>query len=378
MEKKTVLHQEHINLGAKMVPFAGYSMPIQYSSILKEHKATRENIGIFDVSHMGQVFVSGDDALEYLQKILPQDVSKFEQNRAYYCQLPNNEGGLIDDLIVYKLEEKYLIILNASRLYEDIEWLNLNSKEFNVIIDNVSENYSMIALQGPNAHRLLTSIGIVEQPKFFSITKTQILNSDVLLARTGYTGEDGFEIIIKNQYAVDFWQNIIKAGEKFDITPVGLGARDTLRLEAALCLYGAELNETTTPIESGLGWSIPKDKKENYNGKDIILAQKLGEKPLRKKLFAFEMQDRVIARSHDEIYLNDKKIGEVTSGSISPVLGKNIGLCLLDMTDENNNCEESLNTSKKSIGTIVQIMVRNKLCNAQIVKKPFIEKKYAK
>lgn len=378
--KKTFLYDEHIALGAKMVEFGGWQMPVQYKSILDEHKNVRQNVGIFDVSHMGQVFVSGDGALDFLQKILPQDVSKFSLNHAHYCQLPYLNGTLVDDLIIYKLENEYLIIVNASRREADLDWFRQNSKGFSVKIEDKSDEFSMIALQGPKAHCVIEKAGIEEnnQPKFFMINKTKLFGFEVYLCRTGYTGEDGFEIICKNSNVVEIWRKLLESGKEFSITPVGLGARDTLRLEAALCLYGSDINEHTTPIEAGLGWSVPKDKKEDYNGKEVILGQKNGEVPLTKKLFAFEMTDKAIARHGADVYIEGKKCGCVTSGSISPTLDKNIGLCLISFEGDCKNLATSLNTKEKSIGTAIQIMVRNKLYNAKIVKKPFVEKKYVK
>ena len=378
--KKTFLYDENIALGAKIVEFCGWQMPVQYKSIIDEHKNVRQNAGIFDVSHMGQVFVSGDDALDFLQRIVPQDVSKFSLNHAHYCQLPNLNGTLIDDLIVYKLKNEYLIIVNASRQEADLDWFKKNSKDFNVNIFDKSDEFSMIALQGPKALNIIEVAGIEKenQPKFFTVSETKLFGSEVYLCRTGYTGEDGFEIICKNADVVRIWKKLLEFGQKFSITPVGLGARDTLRLEAALCLYGADINDETTPLEADLGWSVPKDKKENYNGKQVILGQLNGEIPLTKKLFAFEMIDKAIARHGAEVYIDGKKCGCVTSGSISPTLGKNIGLCLIYFEGENSYLATSLNTKEKSIGTNIQIMVRNKMYNAKIVKKPFVAKKYVK
>lgn len=378
--KQTTLHDEHIALNARMTEFGGWDMPVSYSSIIDEHKAVRTNVGIFDVSHMGQVFVSGKDALKYLQKIVPQDVSKFTRNHAHYCQLTCPSGGMVDDLIIYRLEDKYLIIVNASRIEADLDWFNMNKNGFDVEIKDRSNDFSMIALQGPCAHKIIEKSGLKEeeQPGFFTIKETKLLDKDVYLCRTGYTGEDGFEIITKNSDVKFLWNELLKLGEEFSILPVGLGARDTLRLEAALCLYGSDINEDITPIEADLGWSIPKDKKEDYNGREIILNQKLKNTPLRQKLFAFEINDRVIARHGAKVFIEGRECGVVTSGSISPILGKCIGFCLISFTGENANLATSLNTKEKSIGTDIQIMVRNKLYNAKIVKKPFVDKKYVK
>ena len=378
MDKKTFLYEEHQKLNAKLIPFAGWCMPVSYKGILEEHKNVRQNVGLFDVSHMGEFFITGPDSLKFLQKIVPQDVSKLTKNKALYCQLPNENGGLIDDLIIYKLEEQdkeYMLVVNASRIEEDLNWIKLNSKGFDVKIENKSDEYSLLAIQGPKATDLIEKMGIKkeDQPPYFSIKKDKIDNIEIYLARTGYTGEDGFEILMKNEFAVHFWNLILEKGKEFEIQPIGLGARDTLRLEAALHLYGNDLDETTTPIEAGLGWSVPKDKEEDYNGKEIIIGQLNGTKEKTKRLVGFKMMDKIPARHGYEVYFEGKKVGAVTSGGPSPILGKNIGLAYLD-----NNNATSLNTSEKTIGTEIQIMIRNKLYNAKIVKRPFIAKNYKK
>lgn len=374
MDKKTFLHEEQLKLNAKMVPFAGWKMPVSYSGIIEEHNVVRNAAGLFDVSHMGEVFITGADALPFLQKLVPQDVSKLTRGKAIYCQMTNKTGGIIDDLIIYKLNEpnkEYLLIVNASRIDEDLNWMVRNSLGFDVEINNQSHNYSLLAIQGPYASKLVAKLGLSEnnQPEYFSIKRAEIKNINTIISRTGYTGEDGFEILVKNHYSAYLWNEILKDGEEFGIKPIGLGARDTLRLEAALHLYGNDLDEDTTPIEAGLGWSVAKDKKEDYNGKEIIIGQLNGTIRKKRKLIAFEMQDRNIARHGYEVYIDGKKAGIVTSGGPSPVLGKNIGLCYLDLNDT------SLNTFEKTIGTNIQIMIRNKLCNAVIVKKPFVDKK---
>ena len=378
MDKKTFLYEEQEKLNAKLIPFAGWLMPVSYKGIIEEHNAVRNNVGLFDVSHMGEVFIYGKDSLAFLQKLVPQNIAKLKKNCAIYCQLTNKKGGIIDDLIIYKLDEpnkEYLLIVNASRIDEDLNWMVRNSLGFDVNIINDSHNFSLLAIQGPNASKLLDKLGMKKdsQPQYFSIKRGEIKNINVLVARTGYTGEDGFEILVKNDYSAYLWDKILDEGKEFDIMPIGLGARDTLRLEAALHLYGNDLDETTTPVEAGLGWSVAKDKDEDYNGKDIIMEQLRGEIKKTKKLIGFVMEDKIPARHGYEVYFENKKIGIVTSGGPSPVLKKNIGLAYL-YTDN----ETSLNTLEKTIGTTVQIMIRNKLYNAQIVKKPFIEKKCKK
>ena len=363
MTKRTYLYDEHIKLNAKMVDFAGWEMPVQYTSIIEEHNNVRNNAGIFDVSHMGEIFISGKDSLAFLQTLFPQDVSKLTQNKALYCQLTNESGGIVDDLIVYLLKEnEYLLIVNASRLEVDYQWLISHKNDYDVLIENKSDIYSMIALQGPKASDILEKIGCSKdnQPHTFHIKQYPLIGKNVYISRTGYTGEDGFEIIIENEKAVELWQLLLKEGQTFGIKPIGLGARDTLRMEAAMSLYGNELNEDITPVEAGLKWSLDKDKKENYIGKNIILDQI--NNGTNKKLIAFKMADKAIARHGYEIYCDNKKIGIVTSGGISPTLNMYIGFGYI-------KTEKNL-----GINDTIQIMVRNKLYNAQITNKNFIKK----
>jgi len=243
--KRTPIYEEHTKLGAKIVPFAGWEMPLQYGSIIDEHLTVRNKVGLFDVSHMGEIFVSGREALDFLQKLVPQDISKLFPGKAVYCQLTNKTAGIIDDLIIYRLEDNeeyqsYLLIVNASRLEEDFDWIEFNKKDgsYDVEIDNQSDNMALLSVQGPFASDLIEDMGLSkdEQPVKFTI-KTACLDSyDVLISRTGYTGEDGFEILIKNENAVHLWQEILEKGQKYEIKPIGLGARDTLRLEASMLL----------------------------------------------------------------------------------------------------------------------------------------------
>ena len=384
-EKKTSLYDEHIKLGAKMVPFGGWNMPVQYEGIIKEHNATREFAGLFDVSHMGEVYIKGIESLEFLQSIVPQDISTLNEGCAVYCQLPNKDGGLIDDLIIYnvknlEIDADYFIVINASRIEVDIPFMIEEAKKFDVEVINKSDDFSMLALQGPNAKYIIDKLNVKldEKPKFFTIKKTELDDVPVLLTRTGYTGEDGFEIVFENKYAAKLWNKILSYKSEYGVVPVGLGARDTLRLEAGLPLYGHELNEKTTPLESSLGFFIPKDKKEEYNGKKLIMAQKLKQEPLRRKLFAFIMEDRQIARSEYEVFVEGIKAGYVTSGAPSPTLGKNIGFCMIEFENLPSDLVTRLNNPQESLGMTIQIMVRNKLCNAKLTKKPFVKKNYEK
>lgn len=362
MTKETYLHDKHVQLGAKMVDFAGWHMPVQYSSIIEEHKTVREHVGLFDVSHMGEVFVSGKDSLEFLNRIVPQNISKLNYEKAVYCQLPNKNGGLIDDLIIYKLGiNSYLVICNASRLDEDLNWMIRNKRGLDVRIDNLSHNYSLLAVQGPKAEKLMQKMGLDTQQESFTIKAGKVSGIKVLASRTGYTGEDGFEILVENEFSEFLWDKILEQGQEFGIKPIGLGARDTLRLEASLHLYGNDLDENTTPIEAGLSWSVPKDKEEDYNGKEVIMNQiKNGTE---KRLIGLKMLDRAIARHEYEVYFNGEKVGVVTSGGPSPMLGSNIALAYVK------------NIKDICTGSIVQVMIREKLHDAEVVKRPFIEKR---
>ena len=361
MTKRTLLFEKQKDLGGKMVDFAGWSMPVQFKSIIEEHKNVRENAGLFDVSHMGEVFVSGKDSLRFLNKIVPQDISKLYDSKAVYCQLTNENGGLIDDLIIYKLEDyKYLLIVNAARIDEDVNWFIRNSLDFDVYIDNQSHNYSLLAVQGPKAEKVLRKIGYNLEQDFFTIKETKLDNIDVMVSRTGYTGEDGFEILLKNKDVQKMWDLLLEKGQEYNLMPIGLGARDTLRLEAALHLYGNDLNETTTPIEAGLSWSVPKDKIEDYNGKEVIMEQiKNGTE---KKLIGLKMISRAIPRHEHEIFFNGDKVGVVTSGGFAPSLNQNIALGYVK------------NIKEICIDTTLQVMIREKLYDAVVVKKPFITK----
>ena len=362
MTKQTFLHDKHVALGARMVDFAGWDMPVQYTSIIDEHKTVREAVGLFDVSHMGEVIVYGEDALPYLNKLVPQDVTKLVDSKAVYCQLTNKQGGIIDDLIIYKLEDKkYLIIANASRIDEDLNWMVRNKCGFDVSIVNESHNYSLLAVQGPKACELIKSLGVNELPSFFSIKRGELFNINLWISRTGYTGEDGVEIMVRNEFSEYLWDKLLEAGKEFGIKPIGLGARDTLRLEAALHLYGNDLDENTTPIEAGLAWSVCKNKTEDYNGKAKIEEQL--KNGVEKKLIGLKMLDKSIARHGYDVFYNNEKIGVITSGGISPIRGDNIALAYIK------------NLDNLAVGSTIQISIREKLHDAEIVKRPFVAKK---
>lgn len=364
MTKKTFLFEKQKALGAKIIDFAGWMMPVQFTSIIEEHNNVRNNVGLFDVSHMGEFFVTGKDAAKFLNKLVPQNILNLKDSKAVYCQLTNENAGLVDDLIIYKLEdEHYLLIVNASRADEDLNWITRNKIGFDVEIDNQTHNYSLLAIQGPKAKDVLFEMGFKDLPEFFSIKKDNIFNTEIYVSRTGYTGEDGAELLIRNDYAERLWDKVMEAGQKYNLLPIGLGARDTLRLEAALHLYGNDLDETTTPIEAGLKWSVCKDKKEDYNGKDVIMSQ-LENAPARK-LIGMKLLTKAIARHNTEIYYNDENIGIVTSGGFSPTLNANIALGYVK-SDKNI-----------SVGDTVQVKIREKLYDAEVVKRPFVKKNYS-
>ena len=293
---------------------------------------------------------------------MPQSIEKLTDGKAVYCQLTNDNGGIIDDLIIYKLKNnEYLIIANASRVDVDFNWIIKNKADFDVEILNKSNEYSLLAIQGPKIIDFTKKIGITDLPTFFSIKSDIIFGKEVMISRTGYTGEDGIEVLCKNNDAEDLWNKFFEFGKEFGIKPIGLGARDTLRLEAALHLYGNDMDENTTPIEAGLSWSIPKDKTFNYNGKKVIEKQ-LSEGG-SKKLVGFKMIDRAIARHEYEVFCENEKIGNVTSGSVSPTRGDNIGLAYIK------------NIDKLTVGSTIQIKVRDKFYNAEIINKPFVKKR---
>jgi len=322
--KKTSLYEEHIELGAKMFSFAGWQMPLQYASIKEEHLTVRNRAGLFDVSHMGQFLITGNDALKFLQRLIPQDLSKLEEEKAVYSMLVNEKGGIIDDLIIYRLsgegcEYKFLLIVNASRIENDLNRLLHKKNDYKIEINNKSDEFSMIAIQGPASSEIVDSLGLKksDQPGKFRIKQTSISGMDVFIARTGYTGEDGFEIVVKNEDAAKLWREFLEKGQSQGLKPIGYAARDTLRLEASLLLYGQDMDEETTPIEASLSWTIPKNKEDSYPGKEIIFDQMLN-KNINKKLIRFKMLDKSVPRHNYEIYTENQNIGQVTSGGFSP------------------------------------------------------------
>lgn len=324
--KSTALTDKHISLGAKMVPFAGYNMPVSYKGLNDEHHAVRNSVGVFDVSHMGEFILKGANALNLIQKVTSNDASVLTDGKAQYSCLPNNEGGIVDDLIVYRIDaETYMLVVNASNIDKDWNWIKQHDT-WNVDMKNISDDTSLLAVQGPNAIKALqklTDVKLAEIP-YYSFVKGKFNGIDnVVISNTGYTGAGGFEIYFDNKDAEKMWDAIFEAGKEFDIRPIGLGARDTLRLEMGFCLYGNDIDDTTSPIEAGLGW-ITKFTKD-FTNRTNIEDQKV--KGVNQKLVGFEMIDRGIPRHDYQIAdAAGNIIGKVTSGTQSPSLNKAIGM----------------------------------------------------
>ncbi len=356
--KNTQLTQKHISLGAKMVPFAGYNMPVSYKGVNHEHKVVRNHVGVFDVSHMGEFLVSGPKALSLLQKVTSNDVEKLNIGQAQYSCMPNETGGIIDDLLVYRIkEDTYLLVVNASNIEKDFNWISNHNTE-NVPLKNISEDYSLLAIQGPKAVKAMQSLTKVD---LTAITYYHFKIGDfagidhVIISATGYTGSGGFEIYCKNTEVEQIWEAILKAGAHFNIEPIGLAARDTLRLEMGYCLYGNDINDETSPIEAGLSW-ITKFNKSFIN--DTYLKNQK-DNGVSKKLIGFELTDRGIPRhGYDIVTHTGEIIGKVSSGTMSPSLEKAIGMGYVS-------------TDFSKVGTQIFIQIRKKRIPAKIVKMPF-------
>lgn len=359
--RDTALTKKHIELGAKMVPFAGFNMPVQYEGVNIEHETVRNNVGVFDVSHMGEFLLKGKNAEELIQKITTNDISKIPNGKAQYTCMPNGKGGIIDDLIIYKINaEEFFIVVNASNIEKDWNWIK-SSNTLDVEMIDLSEEYSLFAIQGPKTAEAMQSLTKIDLQNmvYYTFEKGDFAGiEDVIVSATGYTGSGGFEIYVKNKDAEKVWDKVFEAGKDYGIKPIGLAARDTLRLEMGFCLYGNDIDDTTSPLEAGLGW-ITKFTKD-FTDSDFLKDQK--EKGLSKKLVAFEMIDRGIPRHDYPIIDNEGKvIGQVTSGTMSPSLKKGIGLGYV--TIENSKLDSE-----------IFIEIRNKGIKAKIVKAPFYKK----
>ena len=352
--KETALSSTHIALGAKMVPFAGYNMPVQYEGVNIEHETVRKSVGVFDVSHMGEFLINGPHALDLIQKVCSNDASKLSIGKAQYSCLPNDDGGIVDDLIVYKLkEEQYLLVVNASNIEKDWNWIQ-SKNDIGAEMRDLSDDYSLLAIQGPKAVDAMQSLSShdLAEIKFYNFVVGDFAGIDhVIISATGYTGSGGFEIYCKNTEVKQVWDKVIEAGA----TPIGLAARDTLRLEMGYCLYGNDIDDTTSPIEAGLGW-ITKFTKDFTNCEALEDEKRRGPK---RKLIAFELDDRGIPRQgYDIVDGQGKTIGNVTSGTMSPMLSKGIGLGYVP-------------TIFADPGSKINIQIRKNAVPATVVKLPF-------
>lgn len=352
------LEKIHTELGAKMAAFAGYNMPIQYEGITAEHNQVREKVGIFDVSHMGEFWVTGSKAKDFLQRVTTNDVEKLKPGKAQYSCIPNRDNGIVDDLLVYYIREnEYLLVVNASNIEKDWNWLSINNEE-GATLTNESDAYSLFAVQGPDSAKALQKLTEVDLSamKMFNFVQDEMAGvQNVIISATGYTGSPGFELYVKNEDAEQLWHKIMEAGKEFDIKPIGLGARDTLRLEAGLCLYGNDLDDSTSPLEAGLGWITKLDT--NFINSENLRKQK--EAGVEQKLIGFVMQDRGIARKDYPIKNEGGEvIGRVTSGTQSPSTKKSIGMGYVK-------------TEYAQLDNEIFIAIRNKMVPAKIQKPPF-------
>lgn len=357
--KNTALTETHEALGAKMVPFAGYNMPVSYEGVNSEHETVRNGVGVFDVSHMGEFLIEGPNALNLIQKVTSNDASKLTVGKAQYSCLPNETGGIVDDLIVYRVkDETYLLVVNASNIEKDWNHISRYNESFQADMKDISEGYSLLAIQGPKAVEAMQSITSVDLKaiKFYNFVVGDFAGIEhVIISATGYTGSGGFEIYCKNSEVKQIWDKVFEAGADFGIKPIGLAARDTLRLEMGYCLYGNDITDETSPFDAGLGW-ITKFTKDFVNSKQLAKEKEYGPK---RKLIAFELDDRGIPRQgYDIVDGQGKTIGVVTSGTMSPSMGKGIGLGYVSKVFS-------------EIGSKINIQIRKNAVPASIVKLPF-------
>lgn len=360
--KRTAFYDTHVALGAKIVEFGGFEMPVQYSGIIEEHRRVRESVGVFDVSHMGEVYVSGKDALAFVQKITVNDASKLSKGRVQYSAMCYPDGGIVDDLLVYYLaDERFMLVINASNIQKDFEWMQKNVSG-DVKLENRSDAFSLLAIQGPNSLATLQKLTPVDLSAipYYHFAEGKLAGVEMIISRTGYTGELGFEIYFPSDHPTGkkVWDAIMDAGKEFNIGPAGLGARDTLRLEMGFCLYGNDIDQTTHPLEAGLGW-ITKLDKGDFNGKNVIAKAKT--EGLKRKLVGFALAEKAFPRHGYTIHSDGEKIGDVTSGTFSPILEKGIGMGYVPL-------------KYSKAGTNLDIMIRNREIPATVTGLPFIKK----
>lgn len=364
--KKTPLYDVYEKYGGKVIDFAGWALPVQFEGIIEEHEAVRNAAGLFDVSHMGEVEVKGPRAFDYVQNLVTNDISVLEDNQVLYSFMCYEDGGVVDDLLIYKYSNEYFyLVINAGNIDKDYKWMLDNKGSFDVEIINLSDQIAELALQGPKAEEILqklTDTNLAEIKFFYCSRDVLVDGVKCLVSRTGYTGEDGFEIYMAPEYAEKLWNKILEAGREEGVKAAGLGCRDTLRFEACLPLYGNELSKEVTPLEAGLGFFV-KLNKSGFIGKDALVKQK--EEGLKRKIVGFEMKDRGIPRHGYEVTAGGENIGYVTTGYYSPTLKKNIGLAMVD-------------AAYSELGSEINILVRNKSLKAVVISKKFYDKRYKK
>lgn len=368
--KKTALYDVHKRLGARLIPFGGWDMPVEYSGIAKEHTAVRTAAGLFDVSHMGEFEVRGPQALQLIQFVTTNDASKLIDGQAQYSALAYPEGTVVDDLLVYRhAGDHFMLVVNAANIEKDFDWIRSHNRlsRFNAALENVSDRITLLSLQGPKCIEILRSLRpVVKLPlaeiPYYHFRRGTVLDADAILSRTGYTGEDGFEIYFSPEFSESIWNVILEAGSTIGLLPAGLGARNTLRLEAKMMLYGNDMDQTTTLLEAGLGWIVKFDKGE-FIGRDALVREK--QSGVKRKLVGFEMLGREIARDHYPACIDGREVGHVTSGSPSITLKKNIGLVYLP-------------AEHAKVGTEFQVSIRGRLCDARVVTTPFYKRAAAK
>jgi aminomethyltransferase len=356
--KSTPLTETHERAGARMVPFAGYRMPVQYTGIIPEHRAVRASVGLFDLSHMGEFEVRGPGSLEFLEKMTTNDVGSLHTYQVQYSVMMNAEGGIVDDLVIYHLPEGAMLVVNAANIDKDYAWLKEHCPP-GVQLINRSDDIALIAIQGPRSQEIMTKIVDcdLDEIAYYTAAEGTVNGHRIIFSRTGYTGEDGFEIYLPNELAKDCWEVAMELGQRFDIVPIGLGARDTLRLEMKYALYGNDIDDTTNPIEAGLGWVVKLNKPTRFIGWEHANAMKTAGP--KRKLSAFTMDEKAIPRHGCEIRVNGEPVGEVTSGTHSPSLDKGIGMGYIA-------------AGHTTPGTKLEIAIRDRSVPATVIKPPFV------
>jgi aminomethyltransferase len=362
LEKKTPLYEEHVKSHARLVPFAGFEMPIQYSGIIEEHRAVRNNMGMFDLSHMGEFQVTGDDAVSAIDRLVTNDIESLKPGQVRYTPMCYPDGGIVDDLLVYRFEDHLMLVVNASNIDKDLEWVKSRLAP-GVQVENISDDVALIAVQGPRSQDFLRSHSDVNLSdiRYYEAVEGNVAGAFGIISRTGYTGEDGFELYVRPDEAGRLWERLLETGAPLGLKPIGLGARDTLRLEAGLMLYGNDIDDTTTPLEAGLGWTV-KFGAHDFVGRETLERQK--SEGVQRRMVAVELEDRVIPRPHYEIRSQGEHVGELTSGTYSPTFEHGIGLAYVRKSDA-------------KAGTNVEVVVRQQEHPARIVRKPMYKREGA-